>query len=97
MKKLLAGVLLLPILVLAQEPIILDKKVVCSKTRIIIDTLSKEFKESPIWIGSGEDNIRYSLFIGPGGDWTLIQFNKDIACVIGVGKDSKEIPIKPNV
>lgn len=98
MKKLVLSVLLLPVLAFAKdEPVIVDKKVVCNWTKTILETLSEDFEELPIWIGQAGDQIHYSVFTSAKGDWTIVQFNQEIACVIGAGSNSMNIPIKPNI
>lgn len=97
MKKLVLSVLLLPALALAQRPVIVEKPVVCNWAQPLIERLSKEFKETPIWIGIGEDSARYSLFTSATGAWTLIQFNDEIACIIGSGQTSQFLEIKSDL
>ncbi len=98
MKKILALLLLVPGFSLAQEPIVADKSVVCSQTKVVLEALREIYKEEPIWLGKGNDRSRYSLFVNPkNGAFTLLQFNDEIACIIGVGESSINIPIKPNL
>jgi hypothetical protein len=90
MKKLIASVLLLPVLVLAQEPVVVEKPIICAKTAEVLNGLRDQYKELPIWVGE-DDKSRYSLFVSKEGSWTLLQFNKEIACILGVGEKSREI------
>jgi hypothetical protein len=87
MRKFFASVLLLPILALAQQgPVKVDKEVLCDETAVILKwALDNDFNEQPFWMGA--DRIsRYSLLVNEkSGTWTLIQFNKTIACIIGTG------------
>lgn len=97
MKKLLFGVLLLPVLAFAQEPVTVDKKVVCNWSRIILEALSKDFNEQPIWVGQGEGKTRYSVFSNNQGSWTIVQFNEEIACVVGAGTKNQLIFRGPKI
>jgi hypothetical protein len=90
MKKFLVSVLLLPVLSVAQEPVIVEKPVVCDKIEIILNSLTKEFSEKPIWLGESSDS-KYSVFVSKSGAWTIIQFTDRIACIIGVGETSGQI------
>jgi hypothetical protein len=91
MKKLLISVLLLPVLASAQGPVTVEKKVVCHWANVILESLAKDFEEKPIWAGVGADKTRYSLFTNTTGSWTLIQFNEEVACIIGAGTMGREI------
>jgi len=94
-KKILALLLLVSGFSLAQEPIVADKSVVCSETKVVLETLRKTYKEEPVWLGKGNDRSSYSLFINPKtGAFTLVQFNSDVACVVGTGESSINIPTK---
>jgi hypothetical protein len=97
MKKLLFSALLLPAMGLTQ-PIIADKEVVCEKTEIIIGNLQRgQYKESPVWVGRG-DNDQYALFTNEQTKtWTIIQFNDSVACIIGAGEDGRQITKNPRV
>jgi len=96
MKALLAGVLLLPALAVAQQDYaIVEKQVICGETKKVLEYLYETYNERPIWMGIGSDS-RYSLLVDPKtGNWTLIQFNQDVVCIVGAGADSKEIPSGP--
>ena len=90
MKKFLISVLLLPVLAVAQEPVIVEKPVVCDKIETILNTLTKEFSEKPIWLGVAGDS-NYSVFVNKKGAWTIIQFTEKVACIIGTGETSRQI------
>ena len=92
MKKLLGALLLVPTLLLAQV-IEIQKPVQCGNTNEIIEYLTKgEFVETPIWFGIS--NIHnFSLLTNiKSGTWTLIEFNDDIACILGTGEKFKLVP-----
>jgi hypothetical protein len=90
MKNFLISVLLLPVLAIAQEPVIVEKSIVCAKASTLLNGLKDKYDELPIWIGQDERS-RYSLFVSKTGTWTLVQFSDEIACILGVGTDSREI------
>lgn len=89
MKKLLAAVLLLPSIALSQQSkenkvITTTKKVVCAELSLILKEL-EDAKEYPFWVGADEGSY-YSLFVNKKSkEWTLVQFNQDFGCIIGVG------------
>jgi hypothetical protein len=94
MRNIIFSVLLLPALAWAQDPVIVDKKVVCNSIEIVLSTLTEGHSEQPIWIGEGSDS-KYSLFTNKRGAWTIIQFSDKIACIIGAGESSREIFLGP--
>ncbi len=94
MTKFILGVLLLPAVALAQ-PVVVEKPVVCGPTRDVIKTLiGEDIKETPQWTGE-DDTSKFSIFVNTKtGDWTFIQFNEKIACVLGTGEKSRFIQNK---
>lgn len=70
------------------------KPVICDKVKTIIEALNENYQEIPIWTGKdAADETRYSLFINKQTrSWTFIQFTSEIACILGTGDGSKEIP-----
>ncbi|NBP57714.1 hypothetical protein EBU71_14510 [bacterium] len=89
MKQLLAGLLLLPGVVLAQQNIPLkttNKPVSCGDARAIYAELQR-VGENPIWYGNVEDpKSVMSLWISKDNNtWTMLQSANNIACVIDVG------------
>ena len=97
MRKIFASVLLLPILALAQQgPVKVDKEVLCDETAVVLKwALDNDFKEQPFWMGVDRTS-RYSLLVNEKtGTWTFIQFNKDVACILGTGVGHHAILLGP--
>ncbi len=98
MKKILALLLSIPGFSLAQESVVVEKSVVCARTNIVLETLKETYKEEPVWLGNGNDRSRYSIFVNPkNGQFTIVQFNQEIACILGAGNSSVNIPVKPTL
>lgn len=96
MKKLLAFPLLLIFgIAVAQStigPITTNKPVVCETTSLVLDYLANgEYKELPVWAGKDEKTSFGLLVNQATGTWTLIEFNKDHACLLGSGINSRAI------
>lgn len=71
-----------------------NKPVLCGPSQKIFSYLSgPDVKEQPYWIGKTESNeSRFALLINTKTQtWTLVEFNKDIACVLGAGVDYKNL------
>lgn len=87
LRSLLAGVLFLPSFVVAQQqgPVKIEKPVICGPTDLVMEEIINH-KELPIW-GSQLENSKVALFANPDTEtWTMVQWNKDFACVIEAGK-----------
>jgi hypothetical protein len=89
MSKFLTSVLLLPAVALAQ-PVTVEKKVICDKRDAVVESLTgSEYKEIPLWFGREQDNNLnvYGLLVNEKtGTWTFIQFNNNVACILGAGE-----------
>jgi hypothetical protein len=82
------------------QPSITKKEVYCDKTEILIPVIKgKDFQEVPIWFGKGDGKApNYSLFVNnETRSWTIIQFNNELACVIGSGESYQVITKKTNI
>ncbi len=97
MHKFIFGVLLLPALAYAQ-PVTVEKPVICDNLKTVIETLTgKGYQEQPFWSGNDETS-RYVLLANERTkSWTILQFNKNIACVLGTGDNHKQVFSKPAV
>lgn len=67
------------------------KVMICDKSETIFEKLANDFQEYPVWRGKDvQDGSHYVITVNQeSGSWTMVQFMKDIACVLGVGTDSK--------
>lgn len=91
MYKFILGVLLSPILAHAQ-PVTVEKPVICDIPKTVIETLTgKDYQEQPFWTGSDQLSQFVILVNDKNKSWTIVQFNKDIACVLGTGENSQQI------
>lgn len=88
LKIAIACVLFLPAFVVAQQqqgPVKVEKPVICGPTELVIGEVAN-YKEIPVW-GSQLEDSKIALFANPETEsWTMIQWNKDVACVIEAGK-----------
>jgi hypothetical protein len=78
----------------------LMKPIICDKAELILGALIEQGQELPTWIGrgDGEDNSQTTILVNEKTKtWTIIQFEKDRACVLGSGVSSKEIFYGPKV
>ena len=68
-----------------------SKPVLCDNVQSIIRGLTENYNEKPVWTARNPvDDTRFALFVNAKeGTWTLLQMTTEIACIIGVGKESK--------
>jgi hypothetical protein len=73
----------------AQEVIELTKGMKCSKAEFIMNYFATEHKELPIWVGKTAFNTHITLLVNKEKrSWTMVEYDGNIACVIGVGETS---------
>lgn len=73
------------------QPFESRKPVLCDNAQILIKSLNDNYNEKPVWTARNPvDETRFALFVNSKeGTWTLLQMTTEIACIIGVGKESK--------
>jgi hypothetical protein len=95
MHKFILGVLLLPALAHAQ-PVTVEKPVLCDNTKTIIEAVSGgDNREQPFWVGKDLKSQYIMMVNEKTKNWTLVQYNKDIACIIAIGDGHKQIFLGP--
>jgi hypothetical protein len=91
MKKILFFLLSLSYVVASAEGILTSKEVYCDKPETIIGLLKgKDYEEIPLWFGKERTSKapNYMLFVNhETKSWTMIQFNNELACVLGAGEN----------
>jgi hypothetical protein len=90
MKKILLisiAVLTLALVSVSSYSEIFKKDIVCDSREHIFKTLTGEdYEELPVWTGNDEKSM-YAMFANSKtGTWSLVQFNKDTACILGTGE-----------
>ena len=63
----------------------------CDKLEVVLESIVKKYNEKLRWSGQDiQDGSGYMLFENPkDGTWTVIKYNKEFACILGVGNESK--------
>jgi len=71
----------------------LDKPVVCMPAKTLFSTLAQKYKEKLYWIGKTEsEDSKFALLVNTEtNSWTIVEFNKDLACILGNGVDYKNL------
>lgn len=68
------------------EPIELNKPVTCAETNGVLTALRTEYKETPFW-GSQLKSSIIVLYVNVSTKtWTLVEFNKNLACILSTGE-----------
>jgi len=66
-----------------------SKPVKCFALEPTLKSLQERWKERPVWIGQGVTS-NFALFMNSStGSWTFLEFDNDVACVLGMGHSSK--------
>lgn len=97
MKHILIFLTSLVVFSVIAQPVTTKKEVYCDKTETLIPILkSKDYEEVPIWFGKADGKMpNYSLFVNQETrSWTIIQFNNELACVLGTGESFNVITKK---
>ena len=73
------------------QPFQTTKPVLCDESKKLISALNEQWNEKLQWSGNdGANNSKYGLFVNEKtGTWTLLQLTPEVACIIGVGDNSK--------
>lgn len=87
MKKLLTFLIMLySNLALSQEGRALNQQIWCFDQRAVIETLAKDFKETPMFHGQTEVT-QYVLYTNDKtGGWTIIAYQDNLGCIVAAGK-----------
>ena len=96
MHKFILGVLLLPALAYAQ-PVTVEKPVICDTPKVVIEALTGSHQEQPFWVGTDQKSRYIMLVNETTGTWSMVQFNENIACILGTGINHKQIFLGPKV
>ena len=94
MHRFLPILILLSPLLASAEPIQINKPVTCENTLLIFQALVEQAGEKPIWVGKGDgaDTSKTVILANEKTkSWTIIQFDKNMACVLGSGVGSQLI------
>ena len=63
----------------------------CDKIEVVLDAIINNYGEKPVWSGKDtRDGSGYMMFENTKeNSWTLIKYNKQVACVLGAGTNSR--------
>ena len=78
------------------EPFVTEKSVLCGPASDVADALvGPQYKEQPFWTGT-DDTDRYVITVNKNANtWTIVQFNKGTACILGSGENHNLIALRP--
>ena len=79
---------------------IVNIQIPCYNTKVLYNTLTKNYKESPILIGKADDVAKstMTLWVNPIDDnWTIVATKGDLSCVVGTGTHFKVMPNKKSL
>lgn len=70
-----------------------NKPVICDDSKTVIAFLGERYGERLVWMANdAQDLSKFGLFVNEKTkSWTLLQFTTEVACVVGLGQNSKLI------
>jgi hypothetical protein len=72
----------------AQSIIDLTKPLKCSDPKTLMNYYSKTDRKTPIWVGKTLHNSYITLLINKEThSWVMIEYDDNLACVLGVGEE----------
>ena len=81
----------------AIQPFTVEKPVFCSDVKSMIEFLSgEEYREVPAWVGKDEKSKYVLMANEKTKTWTIVQFNDQVACVLGTGTNGNIVHLKPS-
>jgi len=94
MHRFLPILILLSPLLASSQSIQINKPVTCDSTLLVFQALLEQAGEKPIWVGQGDgaDTSKTVILANEKTkSWTIVQFDKNMACVLGSGISSQQI------
>lgn len=71
-----------------QDIIDLTKSMKCSDPQKVMNYFVDTHKEMPVWVGKSVHNSHITLLMNKETrSWTLIEYDDNLACVLGAGED----------
>jgi hypothetical protein len=75
----------------AQEVIDLTKSMKCGKAEFVMNHFAREYGEMPLWVGKSNTGTHITLLVNKEKrSWTMIEYDANIACVLGAGETSSK-------
>lgn len=95
MKRFIAALLFLPLPLMAQDIVTIEKEIFCGNASAFYEAITgPKFNEQPVWFGTNE-HISIILFVNKkSGGWTILQYRSSVGCILDAGKESKFLPDK---
>ena len=75
----------------AQQIIDLQKPMKCSDAQSVFNHFTDTYGEKPLWVGKTTMDTHVTLLVNKEKrSWTLIEYDANIACVLGAGETSSK-------
>ena len=85
------ALIVLASIVYAIEPFTINKQMDCADTTTVLDVIIKQKGETPMWVGRDEVTRFVLTEDKKTKEWTMIQYNAKIACVLATGVGAKPV------
>jgi hypothetical protein len=78
----------------AQQIVDMQKQIKCSDAQTVMNYFSMNYQEAPLWVGKTNTGTHITLLVNrETRSWTLIEYDGNIACVLGAG----DVSSKPEI
>jgi hypothetical protein len=67
------------------------KPVICKATKALMTEVQDKYGEEPQWFGEDDDSHYVVMMNHKTKTWTWIQYNEDLACVLGYGQNVQKV------
>jgi len=75
----------------------LRKIMICDQKENVLQSLSENFEEFPIWSGHSERGSIIAIFVNKtNGSYTVVEYDNKVACILSVG-GTKVVNINSNI
>jgi hypothetical protein len=74
-----------------------EKPVICTDIKVLFEGLKEKYDEELFWSGVGPENKFVLMVNTRTRTWTMIEFNNNVACVIGEGHKANQIFLNPSL
>lgn len=76
----------------------IQRSLACDSTPRLLAQLGEQYKETPVWFGTLENNAKYVMFTNTETkSWTFIQVTTQLSCVLAVGDAFHNIARRPTL
>jgi hypothetical protein len=75
----------------AQQIVDMQKQIKCSDAQTVMNHFSINYQETLLWVGKTDTGTHITLLVNQETrSWTMIEYDSNMACVLGAGETSSK-------